>query len=280
MRTFRNKIECKFETKRIQKIMLSYKKIGSGPAIVLIHGFPNDGSTWTSLIPLLSKNYTYIIPDLPGAGRSTYLPNLSLQIMAEGVNSILDKELIESAIWVGHSMGGYTCMEAAVLFPKKIKGISLVHSLASADSEEKIETRKKSIKLLYNGEAGKAVFLKAMAENLFDLSFLTSNPGAAPLIVDKGMSLTTDSLAAFYTAIMNRSDKIEWLKMNKTIPMQWIIGTADNATPMKDAFKQCYLAAVNDVQCYQNVGHMAMIECPELLATDLNNFFEFVWQNK
>jgi pimeloyl-ACP methyl ester carboxylesterase len=262
------------------KKMLSYKKMGTGPAIVLIHGFPNDGTSWKNILPLLSKNYTYILPDLPGAGASAYIPNLSLEKMAAAVKGILDVEKIDAAIWVGHSMGGYTSMEAAIHFPEKIKAISLVHSLASADSEEKLDTRKKSIKLLQNGDTGKVVFLKAMAENLFDPSFLATNPDAAVLIVANGMRLSTDSLTAFYTAIMNRSDKVEWLKTNHSIPLQWIIGSADNATPMKDAMKQCYLSAVNDVHCYQNVGHMSMMECPEQLAADLNNFFDFVWQNK
>ncbi len=256
--------------------MLHYRKVGAGIPVVLVHGFPNDGSSWDTVLPLLSSKYQYIIPDLPGAGKSETIEALTLEKMALGLKQILDAEQIEQAIFAGHSMGGYTIMEATQHFAERIKGISLVHSLASADSETKKDARRKSIKLLQNGNAGKSVFLKAMAENLFASDFKIKNPQSVESIANKGLALSSDVLAAFYNAIMLRSDKSDWLKSNNNIPMQWIIGDEDNATPMNEALEQCYFSKVNDVQLYRGVGHMSMIEAPERLANDLNNFFEFV----
>lgn len=260
--------------------MLHYNKIGSGHPVLLVHGFPNDGSSWDVVLPLLSSNYQYIVPDLPGAGKSAALPELSLEKMADSILEILEQEKIEKAVLVGHSMGGYTIMEAVRHFPEGIKGISLVHSLASADSEEKKATRRRSIKLLQNGSSGKSVFLKAMAENLFADEFKAAGPQVVDIVADKGMELSADTLSAFYNAIMLRSDKRDWLKQNTDIPVQWIIGDEDKATPMDEALAQCYLSRVNDVQLYRGVGHMAMMEAPERLAHDLNDFFDFVWNSK
>lgn len=260
--------------------MLHYHKIGKGKPVVLVHGFPNDSSAWDSLLPLLSPTYQYIIPDLPGAGKSAPFENLDLEKMARAILAILDKESIEKAIWTGHSMGGYTIMEATQHFPERIQAISLVHSLASADSEEKKEARRKSIKLLQNGDSGKNVFLKAMAENLFAEVFKTQHPEAAATVAAKGMELSADTLAAFYNAIMLRSDKTSWLKTNNSIPMQWIIGSEDNATSMKEGLEQCHLGLLNEVHLYRNVGHMSMVESPQRLAKDLNSFFDFAWNRK
>lgn len=260
--------------------MLHYHKIGKGQPVVLVHGFPNDSSAWDTILPMLSPAYQYIIPDLPGAGKSAPLEELSLEKMARALLAILDKEAIEKAIWTGHSMGGYTIMEATQHFPGRIQAISLVHSLSSADSEEKKEARRKSIKLLQNGDSGKNVFLKAMAENLFAEAFNKEHPEAAAAVAAKGMELSADTLAAFYNAIMLRSDKTNWLKTNNSIPMQWIIGSEDNATSMKEGLEQCHLSFLNEVHLYRSVGHMSMIETPERLAKDLNSFFDFAWNRK
>lgn len=260
--------------------MLHYDKKGTGQAVLLVHGFPNDSSAWNTILPLLSTGYQYIIPDLPGAGKSEPVAGLSLEQMARGILEILDHESIEKAIWAGHSMGGYTIMEATQHFPERIQAISLVHSLASADSEEKKEARRKSIKLLQNGDSGKSVFLKAMAENLFAAEFKTQHPEAPAAVAAKGMELPADTLAAFYQAIMLRSDKTGWLKTNNSIPMQWIIGSEDNATSMKEGLEQCHLGFLNEVQLYRSVGHMSMMEAPERLARDLNRFFDFAWNRK
>lgn len=260
--------------------MLHYHKVGNGKPVLLVHGFPNDSSAWNTILPMLSSSYQYIIPDLPGAGKSEPIEDLSLEKMARAILAILDKESIEKAIWTGHSMGGYTIMEAAQHFPNRIQAISLVHSLASADSEEKKEARRKSIKLLQNGESGKSVFLKAMAENLFAEAFKQEHPEAAAAVAAKGMELSADTLAAFYNAILLRSDKTNWLKANNNIPMQWIIGSEDNATSMKEGLEQCHLSFLNEVHLYRSVGHMSMMETPERLAKDLNSFFDFAWNRK
>ncbi|RQO31629.1 hypothetical protein DBR32_06660 [Taibaiella sp. KBW10] len=257
--------------------MLHYTIQGAGHPIVLVHGFPNDGSNWDTITASLSESYQLLIPDLPGAGKSPFVRDLTLAKMAKALIEVLDKEHIEQAIFAGHSMGGYTIMELVTLFPERVKAISLVHSLASADTEEKKEARRKSIKLLQSSDIGKRTFVKAMAENLFSASFKEAHPEAIETIFNNGMQLSADALAAFYHAIMIRSDKTEWLQQNKRIPIQWIIGNEDNATPMAEALSQCHLSAVNEVAIYKPCGHMSMMELPDRLAKDLRYFADYVY---
>ena len=47
-----------------------YRKIGSGNPVVLIHGFGEDGAIWEELIDNLKDRYEFLIPDLPGSGKS------------------------------------------------------------------------------------------------------------------------------------------------------------------------------------------------------------------
>lgn len=255
--------------------MIHYSKTGQGQPVLLAHGFPNDSSAWNNIVPALAAQYQVLLPDLPGAGQSP-MPDtpLSMALMADALLEVLDREGIGKVLLAGHSMGGYTAMEFAVRYPERVKGISLVHSLASADSEEKKENRRKAMTLIRKGRSEQEMFLRGMAQNLFAGSFAEAHPEVVRNVVARGMQLSGEALCAFYQAIMDRSDKKDRLA-TFGFPLQWIIGDEDTATPMKEALEQCHLAPVNSVHLYSPCGHMSMDEYPERLAADLLAFFRF-----
>ncbi len=47
---------------------IAYRRFGSGPALLLVHGFPMSGFTWRKVLPELSRRFTCYVPDLPGMG--------------------------------------------------------------------------------------------------------------------------------------------------------------------------------------------------------------------
>jgi 3-oxoadipate enol-lactonase len=259
--------------------MIHYTIQGEGPVLVLVHGFPNDSTAWQPIVPELAKQFKLILPDLPGAGQSS-LPEqqLTMEHLALAVKKIMDKEGIAKAVLAGHSMGGYTLMQFAAMFPEMVKGLSLVHSLASADSDEKKENRRKAILLMKKGEAEKEMFLKGMSQNLFAPEFAAQHPEKVKAVVVNGMKLSSDALTSFYQAIMDRTDKRALLQ-NAAWPMQWIIGDHDTATPLKDALEQCHIAKVNSVSIYKPCGHMSFQEMPQRLIADLSAFANFCYES-
>lgn len=255
--------------------MIFYRKEGAGRPVVLLHGFPNDGEAWHNITGALAEKYLLLIPDLPGAGKSD-LPKepLTLEYMAVAVKDMLDREGIKKTMLAGHSMGGYTALEFARNFPEYVAGISLVHSSAYPDTEEKKENRRKAIQLLLKGDTEKETFLKAMAANLFAASFAQRQPEIVNKIARKGMRLPAENLAAFYRAIMQRSDKTALLKQAK-FPVQFIIGGEDTAVPAKDMLEQSHLPQVSKISLYNSCGHMSMEELPGRLSADLLDFFAY-----
>lgn len=252
--------------------MIHYTVQGEGDPLILIHGFPNDSTAWNRILPELTKRFRVLLPDLPGAGKSASLDKpLTMELMALEIKAMMDNENIDKAVLAGHSMGGYTAMECANIFPDRIKGISLIHSLASADSAEKKELRRKSVALMKKGVAEQKMFLRGMAQNLFDSDFAEQHPQALETVVDKGMELSAEQLCDFYNAIMLRSDKVALLK-ELDFPVQWIVGDHDNATPMKDALEQCHQAKTNSISIYKPCGHMSFVEMPQRLISDLIAF--------
>lgn len=259
--------------------MIYYKKTGNGFPLVMLHGFPNDHNTWNPIIDQLAKQYTLILPDLPGSGKSEFLSKeMTMEDMAFKVNEVFEFENIEKAIIIGHSMGGYTAFNFAKHFPQKIAALSLVHSSAFADSEEKKENRAKGITLIRKGDLEKKAFLKGMAYNLAAAQYKKEHPEFMETIVNNGLSISTEALISFYQAIQNRPNRTDVLA-NATFPIQWIIGTEDKASTMEDMLSQAHIAKLNDVVVYQDCGHMSMYEAPERLTNDLLRFCDFVLQD-
>ena len=61
---------------RIKKGSIRYRKAGSGPPILMLHGNPQTHVMWHKVSPELVNNYTVICPDIPGYGKS-FKPTLS-----------------------------------------------------------------------------------------------------------------------------------------------------------------------------------------------------------
>ena len=81
--------------------------MGSGPALLLLHGTGAATHSWRDLLPLLARDFTVIAPDLPGHGFTAAPPmsGLSLPGMAAGLVALLRALAVAPALAVGHSAG-------------------------------------------------------------------------------------------------------------------------------------------------------------------------------
>lgn len=254
---------------------LQYYKAGQGPAVVLLHGFPEDGCLWNNVVPGLADSFTVLVPDIPGSGASKLdKPDVSIEDLSHCINAILDQEHIEEAVVAGHSMGGYIALAFAAHNANRLKGLSMIHSTATADTEEKKQTRLKSIELIRKG--GKEAFVKGMIPNLFSADFRERHPTVVKHLIERGIMLSSESMISFYNAMINRPDRTNILK-DAAFPVQWVIGKEDQVVPVDSSLQQSRLANVNFVSLYANCGHMSMLEAPERLTNDLREFLVFCY---
>jgi pimeloyl-ACP methyl ester carboxylesterase len=57
-------------TSAVDGLKLHYLSTGSGPAVILLHGYTQTSRMWRPIIPLIARKFTVIAPDLPGIGDS------------------------------------------------------------------------------------------------------------------------------------------------------------------------------------------------------------------
>ncbi len=114
---------------------LHYLDQGSGPTVVLIHGLAGNLQNFTyGVAKPLSQHFRVLTVDRPGCGYSTREngADASLQAQADTIVSLLDHLNIESAVFVGHSLGGAISLAAAQRHPNKVKALALIAPLTHA----------------------------------------------------------------------------------------------------------------------------------------------------
>lgn len=79
---------------------------GSGPAVILIHGFGDTGDMWAKLAADLAKDHTVVVPDLRGMGLSAKpADGYDKWTQAADMRAVLDALKIDHAAVVGHDIG-------------------------------------------------------------------------------------------------------------------------------------------------------------------------------
>jgi pimeloyl-[acyl-carrier protein] methyl ester esterase len=100
---------------------------GTGPDLVLIHGWGLHGGIWETLLPLLEPHLRVTVVDLPGHGHSGWRGQAGLPAFADAV---LDS-VPEQAAWLGWSLGGLVALQAALARPERIGALLLLASTPS-----------------------------------------------------------------------------------------------------------------------------------------------------
>ena len=96
---------------------------GDGPAIVLLHGWPQTWWEWRHVIPLLAREYTVIAPDLRGLGDSSRpLDGYDKKTVANDIWRLVGDRLGHRSFFlVGHDWGGPTAFALAAAHPEAVR---------------------------------------------------------------------------------------------------------------------------------------------------------------
>jgi pimeloyl-ACP methyl ester carboxylesterase len=93
---------------------------GTGPAVVLLHGFGDTGDMWAPLAAALAKDHTVVVPDLRGMGLSSHPEGgYDKRTQAADIRTLLRKLDIDRADVVGHDIGTMVAYAYAARYPDK-----------------------------------------------------------------------------------------------------------------------------------------------------------------
>lgn len=116
-----------FGTARVHGAVLHFAKAGRGPALILLHGFPQDWNEWRPIIARLARRYTVVAPDLRGIGKSTAgSARFDAATMAADVHELAGALNLDRPYVIGHDIGGMVAHAYARQYPKDLRGAMIL----------------------------------------------------------------------------------------------------------------------------------------------------------
>jgi pimeloyl-ACP methyl ester carboxylesterase len=108
---------------------MHFKRGGSGPPLIFVHGVLGTHEVWADLAATLTEDYTVIVPDLFGHGLSSkHRGDYSLGAHAAAVRDLITACGLDRVTMIGHSLGGGIALEFTYLFPERVNALVLVAS--------------------------------------------------------------------------------------------------------------------------------------------------------
>jgi pimeloyl-ACP methyl ester carboxylesterase len=115
------------ESVDVHGIRLHYRIGGTGPPLLLLHGFTGAGVWWDPFVARLAESHTTIVPDLPGHGRSAGGPDpYRFDEVATTVSALMNQLGIARFRAIGYSAGGIVLLHMATQEPGRIEAMAVV----------------------------------------------------------------------------------------------------------------------------------------------------------
>ena len=238
---------------------LNVSDTGTGPAVVLIHGFPLDGRVWDGVAQRLSTRARVIVPDLRGFGRHPPEDAFTMNDLADDIAALMEMVGVAPCPVAGLSMGGYVVQALIRKYPGIASRVILVDTKAEADSPEAKAKR----------DAMAEVALSQGAKAVADAMMPNMTAEAPPPAVVSALRSIMDSqpqktLAAALLAMRDRDDATATLRDSES-PVDWIFGSEDKISPAS-AVDPLVRPGKDSITLIDKAGHMSPVEQPQAVA--------------
>ncbi|MES9965392.1 MAG: pimeloyl-ACP methyl ester esterase BioH [Candidatus Sedimenticola sp. 20ELBAFRAG] len=244
---------------------------GSGPDLVLIHGWGMNAAVWSPLVEQLAVDYRITVIELPGHGGSEYDADCS---GLDGWVEACLEAAPEKAIWIGWSLGGQVAQRAALLAPGRVLKLALVASspsfvqhddwphamdrktlglFAKALVKAPAQTLERFLSLQVRGDEEARQTLRLLRQDLAE------RPEADETALEHGLDL-----------LLN----IDLREQVKSIacPVLWLLGERDTLVPVAVAEELEQLLPGADILVLGGCAHAPFLSHPEQSLRALTHF--------
>ncbi|OLU20948.1 alpha/beta hydrolase [Pseudomonas sp. PA1(2017)] len=250
----------------------SYRVIGQGQPVVLIHGVGLNKDMWGGQVVGLAQHFQVIVYDMLGHGDSPR-PSVDTDLAgyADQLRELLDHLGLPQAMVIGFSMGGLVARAFALHHPQRIGALVVLNSVFNRSPEQRAGVTARTAQAAEHGPDANA---EAALSRWFSREYQAANPAQIAAIRqtlagnDAQGYLTTYTL--FATQDMYRADDLAEIQ----VPTLIATGELDpGSTPqMAEQLAQCIPGARAVVLAEQR--HMMPVESPRLVNQMLLEFLE------
>lgn len=261
----------------IEGIPVHYKKEGSGPAVILVHGTGASLHTWDDWTEVLDDNYTVYRMDIPAFGLTGPALDKDYTIGAyvDFINDFVQSQSLDTFSIGGNSLGGYIAWAYTVMHPEDVSKLIL---LDAAGYPHEGDSDALAFKVATNP------FLKPLMKHITPKSFIKKNMlqvyGDESKVTDEvvtryhDMALRSGNRQAFidrvHTHHKDISDRIKEIQCPTLI--MW--GSEDTWVDVENAERFHQDIPDSQLIMYEGVGHVPMEEAPMETVKDVVSFLK------
>jgi pimeloyl-ACP methyl ester carboxylesterase len=249
-------------------IQVHYKSLGdpaAKTAVVFIHGFSCDLTSWRAQAPAFAGKARMLFVDLPGHGKSDRpAVAYTMDRFAAAVDAVMRDALVERALLVGHSMGAPVARQFWRKFPGKTLGIAAVDGALRTSFKDPAQ-----IDAFVSRFAGPE-FEKTM-NGFFESTFRPTTPDAVKADVRRMRTGFTQPVAV--SAMRGMFDPAIWTDDAIRVPLLVLVAKS----PMWSADYFAYVRTLNPhatIVEIPDAGHFVMMEKPADVNAALLAFAE------
>ena len=264
---------------------VGFRRGGSGPVVLLVHGMAGSSSTWRYVMPALAERYTVIAPDLLGHGASAKpRGDYSLGALASGLRDLMVALGIDRATVVGQSLGGGVAMQFAYQFPERCERLVLV---SSGGLGEEVNVLLRALTL----PGAEYVLPLACQHWLYDAGVkvggwlgrlgLLPGPHIGEIWSNYGSLADAETRTSFLhtlRSVVDRSGQrvsaTDRLYLTSGLPTLIVWGDRDEIIPVHQGHATHAAMPRSRLEIFEGVGHFPHVERPERFVEVLVDFME------
>lgn len=268
-----------------------YVDIGEGPrGFVCVHGMGGCWQHFSQILPSLAKHGRAIALDLPGFGGSQMpVGPLTLDLLADTAATLAREVKLDRVVFIGHSMGGPIALRFARRHPQLTESLILLAGAVETFSallglrgvRRIAQERPKDTAAIYTEVLTCGIPIPGFAKRAIAVRTPLRTPALWPY-VHQPQHLRADTIALILAGTgargvlpaalaIGRSDPYEGLD-EIHCPILSIGGDHDHITPIADLETFDRIAPTARTVLLEDAGHMMMLERPETLSDQIDQF--------
>jgi 3-oxoadipate enol-lactonase len=240
---------------------------GSGPVVVLSHGFLMDHEMFAPQVSALAPEFRVVTWDERGFGETEFDGKpFSYWDSARDCLGLLDHLGIERAVLGGMSQGGYLSLRAVLLAPERIRGLVLIDTQAGLEDPDKIPL----YRAMLDAWASQGPS-DALAEVVAGI--LIADPAHTPRWIAKWQARPPELIVEPGRCLLSREDDVSARLGEITCPALVIHGREDTAIPLVSAeHLAAGLPGCDGVVVIEGAAHASNLTHPDQVNPPLLTF--------
>jgi pimeloyl-ACP methyl ester carboxylesterase len=254
---------------KVGRLTIAYQRAGSGPPVVLVHGFVGDGrATWGAQLDALADEFTVVAWDAPGAGASSTPPDdFGIDDFADTLAAFVRALGFERAHLVGLSFGAALVLATVHRHRNLAASVTLVGGYAGWSGSLGVEAaRQRLVRSLELSDLPRDAFVAAMAPSMF--ASAASTPAMQRFLESVRASRPAGFRAMAHASFADQAHVLAEV----SVPTLLLYADHDVRAPVAVGEAMHAAMPTSELVVLTGPGHVSPVEAPDAVTRELRRF--------